>query len=117
MRRESTLVNYERCHYKTIFKLFAGHETVEHTRDEYVRGDACTNTLERVYSIFKYGMKGVCQHCGEKHAHRHLAEFDFSYNNCSAVGLEDGERATKSPKGIVGKRLTYRLANQSQMEA
>ena len=40
-----------------------------------------TNTIEGFFSIFKRGMKGVCQHCGHNHFHRYLAEFDFRYNN------------------------------------
>jgi hypothetical protein len=28
------------------------------------------NTVENYYSVFKRGMKGVYQHCGEKHLHR-----------------------------------------------
>jgi transposase-like protein len=55
----------------------ADHETVNHTGNEYVHGEAHTNTLEGYYSIFKRGMKGVYQHCGEKHLHRYVAEFDF----------------------------------------
>ena len=34
-------------------------------------------------------MKGVYQHCGEKHLHRYLAEFDFRYNNRVANGVDD----------------------------
>ena len=39
--------------------------------------------------MFKRGMKGVYQHCSEKHLHRYLAEFDFRYNHRSALGIED----------------------------
>ena len=53
-------------------------------------------------------MKGVYQHCSEKHLHRYLAEFDFRYSNRSALGCEDMERADRMVLGIVGKRLTYR---------
>ena len=53
-------------------------------------------------------MKGVYQHCAEKHLHRYLAEFDFRYNNRTAHGVNDGERAELLAKGIIGKRLTYR---------
>jgi hypothetical protein len=63
--------------------------------------------VEGYFSIFKRGMKGVYQHCSEKHLHRYLAEFDFRYNNRSALGVEDVERAMKALKGIAGKRLTY----------
>ena len=61
-------------------------------------------------------MKGVYQHCSEKHLHRYVSEFDFRYNNRSALGVEDGERATNALKGIVGKRLTYRYPNGTAAE-
>ena len=66
-----------------------------------------TNTVEGYYSIFKRGMKGVYQHCGEKHLHRYLAEFDFRYSNRSALGVEDQERTNRALAGVAGKRLTY----------
>ena len=52
-----------------------------------------TNTLEGYFSIFKRGMRGVYQHCREKHLHRYLAEFDFRYNNRVALGVNDEGRA------------------------
>ena len=53
-------------------------------------------------------MKGVYQHCGEKHLHRYLAEFDFRYNNRHALGVDDASARREGVQGIVGKRLTYR---------
>src|SRR5580704_11707570 len=84
------------------------HEMVDHSAGEYVAGDAHVNTLEGYYSIFKRGMKGVYQHCSEKHLHRYVAEFDFRYNHRSGLGVEDSARTANALKGIVGKRLTYR---------
>jgi hypothetical protein len=75
---------------------------------EYARGDVTTNTVEGYFSIFKRGMKGVYQHCPEKHLHRYLSEYDFRYNARVALGVNDEARAVKAVKGIVGKRLTYR---------
>ena len=89
------------------------HKTVKHTANEYVRGDVTTNTVENYFSVFKRGMRGVYQHCSEKHLHRYLAEFDFRYNNRSALGVEDAERAASLAEGIVGKRLTYRRPHQA----
>jgi hypothetical protein len=59
-------------------------------------------------------MKGVYQHCGEKHLHRYVAEFDFRYNNRTALGVSDAERAESVLKGIVGRRLTYGGPNKPQ---
>jgi hypothetical protein len=60
------------------------------------------------YSIFERGMKGIYQHCSEKHLHRYVAEFDFRYNTRSALGVNDETRAERALEGIAGKRLTYR---------
>jgi transposase-like protein len=95
---------------------FAGHHTVVHSKEEYVRYEGertvHTNTVEGVFSVFKRGMKGTYQHCAEKHLHRYLAEFDFRYNNRTALGVNDVARADKLLTGIVGKRLTYETTNQ-----
>jgi hypothetical protein len=56
-------------------------------------------------------MRGVYQHCGERHLHRYLAEFDFRYNNRAKLGVDDATRADKTLKGVVGKRLTYATTN------
>jgi hypothetical protein len=79
------------------------------------RQNSGTNTVEGYFSIFKRGMKGVYQHCGEKHLHRYLAEFDFRYYYRSALGCEDGERALRALNGIKGKRLTYRWPNENSL--
>lgn len=107
--RESHLMTDEARHYTAIGKNFAAHDAVRHSIGEYVRdGVAHSNTVENYYSIFKRGMKGVYQHCKEKHLHRYLAEFDFRYSNRVALGVNDVARADRALKGIVGKRLTYR---------
>jgi hypothetical protein len=89
-----------------------GHETINHSQEEYVRGIVTTNTVEGYFSLFKRGMKGVYQHCGEKHLHRYLAEFDFRYNTRTALGYNDFQRAEIAAAGIKGKRLTYRRAHK-----
>jgi transposase-like protein len=108
VHRESRLHTDESRLYRKVGAEFAAHETVQHTANEYVRGDVTTNHVENYFSVFKRGMRGVYQHCGEKHLHRYLAEFDFRHNNRSALGVTDGERAALAMKGIEGKRLTYR---------
>jgi transposase-like protein len=111
--KETAMMTDEGGHYSRLGSDFASHETVSHKADEYVRGDVHTNTIEGYFSIFKRGMKGVYQHCDEKHLHRYLAEFDFRYNNRAALGVEDTERATSALKGVEGKRLTYRQPREA----
>jgi transposase-like protein len=119
--RESALMTDEAAYYGEVGQEFASHDTVNHARKEYARRKTrmiddetfgtetiTTNTVEGFYSIFKRGMKGVYQHCSEKHLHRYLCEYDFRYSNRVRLGVDDVERTERAIKGIVGKRLTYR---------
>ncbi len=109
IKRETRLMTDEGTWYQPLGNEFSSHETVNHTRKEYARGDVTTNTVEGYFSIFKRGMRGTYQHCAEKHLHRYLSEFDFRYSNRVALGVDDEMRAGKALKGIVGKRLSYRI--------
>jgi len=108
IKRESKLMTDEARHYLAVGEEFASHGSVGHTFYEWARGDIHSNTVENYYSIFKRGMKGVYQHCKEKHLHRYLAEFDFRYSNRVGLGVGDEARAARALGGISGKRLTYR---------
>jgi len=107
VRRETDLMTDEAMLYRGVGKEYNSHQRVTHSIREYVRGDVHTNTVEGFFSIFKRGMKGVYQHCGEQHLQRYLTEFDFRYNTRE---LTDTERAAEALKGISGKRLMYRRA-------
>ncbi|VFU08477.1 IS1595 family transposase [Methylocella tundrae] len=117
--KETAVMTDSASWYKFLNKDgdYASHDTVRHEDKEYGRYEGekviTTNTVEGFYSIFKRGMKGVYQHCGERHLHRYLAEFDFRYSTRAALGINDVERAEILAKGIVGKRLTYRRPNQA----
>lgn len=87
---------------------FAGHETVNHGKGEYVRGDAHTNTAENYFSLLKRGIVGTFHHVSQQHLNRYVIEFDYRYNNRAKLGVDDMQRTEKSVQGIVGKRLTYR---------
>jgi transposase-like protein len=80
----------------------AAHEAVDHNKT-YVRegksGVVHTNTLEGFFSVFKRGMVGTYQHCGEQHLQRYLAEFDFRANNRIAMGVDDTMRTVKTLEG------------------
>jgi transposase-like protein len=108
---EARLATDEARMYRKIAKAFAEHMTVNHSQDEYVRGEAGTNTIEGFFSTFKRGMNGVYQHCSSEHLHRYLAEFDFRYNHRAALEIDDTQRTVDALAGIGGKRLTYRSAD------
>ena len=110
--RESAMMTDQASWYPEIGRDFASHDTVNHAKEEYVRREGekvvTTNAVEGYYSIFKRGMKGVYQHCGEKHLHRYLAEFDFRYSNRIKLGVDDQDRTRRALSGVTGKRLKYR---------
>lgn len=110
VEREARIMTDEHSGYRDVKHYFAGHGTTSHGKGEYVNLEdrsIHSNTVEGYFSIFKRGMKGVYQHCGEDHLHRYLAEFEFRYNNRVALGFNDTDRAGNALRGIVGKRLTY----------
>ena len=102
--------------YPAVGREFAEHDSVRHTMGEYVKyrdGEAIhNNSAENYFSVFKRGMKGVYQHCSEKHLHRYLAEFDYRYNTRTALGVNDQQRADQLITQVVGKRLTYKAADR-----
>jgi hypothetical protein len=83
------------------------HESVDHSKFEWARGDVHTNTLEGFFSIFKRGLIGTYQHMDSKHLERYLAEFDFRHNTRQKLGISDSGRAALTVRGTKGKRLTY----------
>ena len=95
--------------YTAFARAFAGHGTVNHSAEEYVRAAFWhTNTVENFFSIFKRGIYGCYFHVSETHLHRYAAEFDFRHNNRIGLGIDDQTRADRAIlSGARGKRLTY----------
>lgn len=91
-----------------IGREFRSHETVNHGADEYVRGDAHTNTAESFFAILKRQMYGTHHAVSEQHLQRYVSEVAFRWNNRKALEIDDTMRANNALKGVGGKRLTYR---------
>jgi transposase-like protein len=111
--RKSYLMTDELASYEKVGKEFSGHGTVNHSADEYVRlgGFVHVNTAECRFSLMKRAVFGTHHSISEAHLPRYLAEWDFKWNTRK---ISDGERAAIALDGIEGKRLTYRIANQSK---
>jgi ISXO2-like transposase domain len=118
--RESILHTDESRLYFNASSMFAAHESVKHTADEYVRyqdgREIHTNSAEGYFSIFKRGMRGIYQHCAEKHLHRYLAEFDHRYNYRVKLGYSDIDRTFAAIRGVSGKRLYYKQPDEARFQ-
>ena len=106
VKPNARLITDEASAYKIIAED-AGmrHETVQHGKDEYVRGDVYTNTVEGFFSLLKRGVNGVYHHVSRGHLARYCDEFAFRYENRK---VSDGKRAEMVVAGAEGKRLTYK---------
>jgi transposase-like protein len=111
--RKSALMTDTDGSYYHVGKEFARHEAVNHTKGEYVRGDAYSNSAENYFSILKRGINGTFHHVSEAHLSRYLAEFDFRYSHRAGLGVDDTARMALMLDGIAGKRLTYRRTDKA----
>lgn len=100
---------------KTYKFQVVNHESVDHSKYEWKRGDVHVNTLEGFFSIFKRGLVGVYQHMDKKHLDRYLAEFDFRQNTRAKLGINDTQRAAIALLGVKGKRLTYKGSDKTSV--
>lgn len=67
--------------YKGIADQNTRHEVVNHSKDEWVRGECHTNSVESVWSLFKRSIVGSYHQISAKHLDRYLDEFEFRFNN------------------------------------
>ena len=78
---EAHLMTDDAGQYRILGPEFAQHDVVAHSNDEYVRGEAHTNTVESFFSVLKRGLIGTYQHVSVQHLQRYVTEFDFRYNH------------------------------------
>ena len=67
--------------YKGIADHDTRHESVNHSADEWVRGDVHTNTIENVFSLFKRSVVGSYHKVSRKHLDAYLDELEWRFNN------------------------------------
>ena len=96
--RKSYLMTDDATIYIPIGKDFSGHGAVNHSIEEYVRGDFWhTNTVENYFSILKRGVIGTYHHVSQQHLKRYLGEFDFRYNERAGMGVNDTTSVWRKP--------------------
>lgn len=108
-RPKATFMMSDELHaYDGLSMGFAGHETIKHSRGQYVRENVHTNTVEGFFSLLKRGITGTFHHVSKGHLHRYCDEFAFRYSTRVALGFNDMDRAALLVLGAEGKRLTYK---------
>lgn len=103
--KDARIMTDESPNYKGTAKHFASHETVNHSRLEYARGDVTTNTVESFFALVKRQHYGTNHQYSKKHMHAYLTESEFRWNQRK---VDDESRRDQAIRGIEGKRLTYR---------
>jgi transposase-like protein len=93
--------------YKALRNKLAGHEYVDHSAYEYVRGDVSTNRAESYFSRLKRAITGTYHNVSTEHLDRYVDEFTFRWNTRD---MTDQRRMEAMIGGAEGKRLTYRPA-------
>jgi transposase-like protein len=63
------------------YRELSNHHTVNHSQDEYVRGQVHTNTVESAWSLFDRAVIGSFHNISKKHLPAYLDEFEFRFNN------------------------------------
>lgn len=108
--QEAVIMTDELSSYGGLGETYAGHETVKHSADEFVRRlesglKVHTNTAESFFALLKRGHYGTFHRLSRKHLPRYCHEFSFRWNRRK---MSDGEWMVEAIKGAEGKRLMYR---------
>lgn len=102
--KTATIYTDEFRSYGGLNRDYASHQTFQHGRGEYVRGEVYTNTLEGCFALMKRWITGAFHHVSEKHLDRYIDEFVFRWNSRK---VKDSERTAETIRQVGNKRLTY----------
>ena len=82
------------------------HKSVNHTKDEYVRGNVTTNGAESVFALLQRGLHGVYHKASKKHMGRYINEFAWRLNEGN-VKRHSLDRLDSFVDAVAGKRITF----------
>lgn len=83
VRQGSAVHTDEWWAYRKLGQRGFDHQSVNHSAEEWVRGDCHTNSIEGYWSQVKRSIRGTHIHVSGKHLPKYLAEFDFRHNTRS----------------------------------
>ena len=79
--RDSIIMSDEFGGYKDLIKEFKDHQIVIHSKKEYVRGNAHTNTIEGFWALLKRGIYGQYHNVSARHLQKYVTEFCYRHNH------------------------------------
>jgi transposase-like protein len=109
IHHDATLYTDAATFYTHANEFFLHHASVNHSLQEYVRGNVHTNNIECFWAVLKRTMGGTYIHVNPRHLDRYLAEQVFRFDERENA---DGPRFAKAVKGADEKRLTYKALTQ-----
>jgi transposase-like protein len=80
VKKGSTVYTDELAAYDTIGKTHK-HKSINHSIEEWVRGDVHTNSVENAWSLFKRSLVGSFHQISDKHLDTYFDEFEWRFNN------------------------------------
>lgn len=81
------------------------HQSVNHSKGEYVKGRVTTNGIESFWAIFKRGLMGSYYNMSHQHLHRYIVEF---YGRHNVRTLDMIVQINMIIKNMVGMHLPYK---------
>lgn len=79
INKDACIMTDELAAYKAIDKEYR-HESVNHSKEEWARGDVYTNGVESAWSLFKRSIVGSYHQISTKHMDAYLDEFEWRFN-------------------------------------
>ncbi len=101
---DANVITDEALTYTGLSKQFAGHQTINHNTEEYVRDNIHTNTIEGVFSILKRTIIGTHHYLSAKHLDKYCKEISYRYNTRT---MKDADRFKLSLQKVEA-RITYK---------
>ncbi len=95
--------------YTHINEYFLTHSSVNHSIEEYVRGNVHTNNIECFWAVLKRTIGGTYIHVHPRHLDRYLAEQVYRFDERKNT---DGPRFAKAAKRADGRRLTWKALTE-----
>ena len=105
MRHGLTVYTDEHSSYAGVAGRYR-HDSVNHSAQEYVRGEVHTNGIESVWAVLKRGYYGVYHHWSKKHMQAYVSEFSFRLN-AGSCRIDTQDRLDSLFGAMTGKTVTY----------